>query len=119
MEVVKLTHGRGSDLVFEIGGAETFPQSIRATRTNGVIAAIGNVTGSVGEVNWPLLFMFKKNITGISAGCTQDYEAICRAVEGTGMRPMVDEKVYNSGKIKSAIRSITDGKHFGSITIEY
>ena len=63
--------------------------------------------------------MFKKNITGISSGCTREFESMCRAVETTGMKPVVDDKIYDFDGLKSAIMSITDGKHFGNITIKY
>lgn len=118
-EVVRLTGGRGADLVVEIGGAKTMPQSIRAARANGTISAIGNVTGSVGEVNWPLLFMFKKKIAGISTGSTRDFEDMCRGVDATGMRPVVDDKVYDFDGVKEALQSITKGRHFGNIAIKF
>jgi NADPH:quinone reductase-like Zn-dependent oxidoreductase len=107
------------DLVVEIGGAETFQQSIRATRMNAMIAAIGNVTGSVGEINWPLLFMFKKNVAGISSGCTREYEDMCRAIGANGMKPVVDERIYDFDGLKSAIMSIKEGKHFGNIAVKF
>ena len=115
--MVEITNGRGADLVVEIGGAKTFQKSIRATRMNGMIVAVGNVTGSIGEINWPLLFMFKKNITGISSGCTRDFEALCRAIDTTGMKPVVDGNIYDFNGLKSAIMSIAGGKHFGNITV--
>ena len=45
-EVLKLTGGRGVDLVVEVGGAATIEQSLRATRQGGTVVVIGILTAS-------------------------------------------------------------------------
>ena len=60
---------------------------------NGMIVADGNVTGLIGEINWPLLCMLKKNMTSISFGCPREFEALCWTIDATGMKPVDDEKI--------------------------
>jgi NADPH:quinone reductase-like Zn-dependent oxidoreductase len=45
-EVLKLTDGKGVDLVIEVGGAATIEQSLKATRQGGTIVVIGILTAS-------------------------------------------------------------------------
>lgn len=45
-EVLKLTGGKGVDLVIEVGGAATIEQSLKATRQGGTIVLIGILTAS-------------------------------------------------------------------------
>lgn len=45
-EVLKLTAGKGVDLVVEVGGAATIEQSLKATRQGGTIVVIGILTAT-------------------------------------------------------------------------
>lgn len=45
-EVLKLTSGKGVDLVVEVGGAATIEQSLKATRQGGTIVVLGILTAS-------------------------------------------------------------------------
>jgi NADPH:quinone reductase-like Zn-dependent oxidoreductase len=45
-EVLKLTDGKGVDIVVEVGGAGTIQQSLKATRFTGTVAIIGILTPS-------------------------------------------------------------------------
>jgi NADPH:quinone reductase-like Zn-dependent oxidoreductase len=45
-EVLKLTSGKGVDLVVEVGGAATIEQSLKATRQGGTVVVIGILTAS-------------------------------------------------------------------------
>ena len=58
-EALKLTAGRGVDVVVEIGGAGTLPQSINAVRVGGHISLIGVLAGFEGNV--PTAALFGKN----------------------------------------------------------
>ena len=113
--VLALTDGRGADLVVEIGGAETFKQSLRATRRNGTVALIGNVSGSVAEVNLPHVFMFRKRLIGIATGSVADFHAMMDTVAESGLRPVLDQKVYDFDGLSEALQALPRGQHFGKI----
>jgi NADPH:quinone reductase-like Zn-dependent oxidoreductase len=112
-----LTDGRGADLVVEVGGAETFAQSLRATRSNGTIALVGNVTGSTVEVNLPLVFMFRKRLAGISTGSVADFRAMMAHVGETGLRPVLDEPIHDFEGLSEALRALPRGAHFGKLVV--
>src|SRR3546814_15144826 len=55
-EARKLTDGRGVDHVIEVGGADTFMQSIMAIRLGGHIAVIGLLSGMTKDMNVAAIF---------------------------------------------------------------
>ena len=116
-EVLARTEGRGADLVVEVGGAETLNQSLRATRANGTIALIGNVTGSVLEVNLALVFMFRKRLAGIVTGSIADFRDMMAHVAETGLRPVLDERVGDFEELSTALQSLPRGEHFGKMVL--
>ena len=115
--VLALTDGRGADLVVDIGGAETFNQSLRATRPDGVIALVGNVTGSVAEVNLALVFMFRKRLIGMSTGSVADFRAMMAHIADTGFRPALDDRIHAFDSLKDALQSLPRGDHFGKVVV--
>lgn len=112
-----LTDGRGADLVVEIGGSETFNQSLRALRPNGVMALVGNVTGSVAEVNLPLVFMFRKRLIGIATGCVADFRAMMAHIADTEFRPAVNDHIHDFDELSEALQAMPQGQHFGKIVV--
>jgi NADPH:quinone reductase-like Zn-dependent oxidoreductase len=115
--VLALTDGRGADLVVDIGGAATFNQSLRATRADGVIALVGNVTGAVVEVNLALVFMFRKRLIGMSTGSVADFDAMMAHIADTGLRPVLDDRVREFDGLKDALQAFPRGEHFGKVVI--
>ena len=105
------------DLVVEVGGSETLSQSLRATRANGAISLVGNVTGSTAEVNLPLVFMFRKRLIGIATGSVSDFQAMMDHIADTEFRPALDDRVYSFDGLSDALQSITRGEHFGKIVV--
>lgn len=45
-EVLRITNGRGVDHVIEVGGAGTIEESLRSTRTGGLVTVMGILTES-------------------------------------------------------------------------
>lgn len=112
-----LSGGKGVDLVVDVGGAATLKQSLRAVRSNGTIASVGNVAGSVAEINLPLLFMFRKRLIGIATGSAADFRTMMTHVESKAFRPALDGKAYDFDELKSVLTAIPDGAHFGKVTV--
>lgn len=116
--VMGLTDGLGADLVVEVGGADTIAQSMRATRADGNMALIGNVGGSIAEVNLPLVFMFRKRMIGISTGSVADFADMMAFLDGkTDFHPALDEHVYDFDGLSQALQALPKGQHFGKIAV--
>jgi NADPH:quinone reductase-like Zn-dependent oxidoreductase len=115
-KVRELTGSEGVDLVVEVGGAGTLPQSLKAVRTGGRISLIGVLSGTEGKVN-PLPVVMKKiNLQGIFVGSREMFESMNRAVSADRLRPVVD-RVFSLEEVKDALRHMEEGAHFGKICI--
>lgn len=115
--VRKLTDKRGVDHVLEIGGPGTLPQSITAARIGGHISLIGILTGIKGEV--PTLTMMAKQIKlqGIIVGCRRHQEEMIRAIDATGLKPIID-RTFPLADLAHAFRHEEAAQHFGKICVE-
>ena len=114
--VRELTGGEGVDLVVEVGGAGTLPQSLKAVRTGGRISLIGVLSGAEGKINPLPLVMKKINLQGIFVGSREMFESMNRALSAGRLRPVVD-RVFPFGEVKDALRYMEAGAHFGKICI--
>lgn len=115
--VLELTDGRGADLIVDIGGAQTIKQSLRAVRSNGAISLIGNVGGSVADINLPIVFMFRKRLIGISTGSAADFGAMMTEMAQLRFRPVIDKRVYSFDELGHALQTLPDGRHFGKVVV--
>jgi NADPH:quinone reductase-like Zn-dependent oxidoreductase len=116
-EVVDATDGRGVDHVVEVGGPGTLAQSIRAVRVGGHISLIGVLTGRSGEVPTAALMFKQARLVGIGVGNHRHQEEMVRAMEITGIRPVID-RVFPLHEIAQAFRHEASGQHFGKICLE-
>ena len=116
-EALKLTGGRGADLVVEVGGAGTLPRSFLAARLGGRIAVIGLLSGMAQVDPMPIL---RRNlrVQGLYVGSKQMFEAMNRAIEAGGLKPVID-KVFPFAEAKEAYRHLKSQKHFGKIVIAH
>ncbi|MEH6387549.1 zinc-dependent alcohol dehydrogenase family protein [Pseudomonas profundi] len=117
-QVREVTGGRGVDIVVEIGGPGSLPQSIKAVRVGGHIALIGVLTGMAGDVPTAELMYRQARIQGITVGSRRHQLDMVRALESIEMRPVIDRS-FTLGEIADAFRHQESGKHFGKICLEY
>lgn len=107
----------GVDHVIEVGGAGTFLQSVRACRYGGKIGLIGILSGR--EVETEIFPIVHKSATvfGIYVGSREMFEGLNRALEQSGVRPMID-KVFPFTSAPEAYEYMASGSHFGKVVIE-
>lgn len=116
--VRELTHGRGVDHVVEVGGPGTLAQSITATRIGGHIALIGVLTGLGGPVPTAALMARQQRLQGLIVGSRQHQIELVRAVEATGIKPVIDRS-FALSEIAEAFELQRSGGHFGKIVLEF
>jgi NADPH:quinone reductase-like Zn-dependent oxidoreductase len=116
--VLDLTGGRGVDHVIEVGGPESFAQSLRAVRVGGQINVIGYLGGAEGTVNPLDIFRHQVRIRGIPVGSRASFEAMNRAIQVNQLRPVVD-RVYPWMEAASALRHVESGSHFGKVALQF
>jgi NADPH:quinone reductase-like Zn-dependent oxidoreductase len=111
------TDGLGVDHVIEVGGAETFGQSIQAVRLGGHIHVIGVLSGFTKDVNVAAIFGANAHVSGITVGSREHFEAMVRAIQANGIHPVVDKR-YPLADAQSAFHAMQAGEHFGKIVLE-
>jgi NADPH:quinone reductase-like Zn-dependent oxidoreductase len=115
-KIKELTDGQGVDLVVEVGGAETLPQSVLAVRAGGQISLIGNLGGGVVDLNLIPVFMRGVRIQGILVGSRDNVESMCRTIAKSRMRPVVDQ-VLPWTEVRQALQHLEAGRHFGKLCL--
>ncbi|KAI8955695.1 oxidoreductase [Xylaria longipes] len=119
--VLKLTNGRGVDIVLECGGAQTLGKSFRCVAFGGLISAIGYLSGkedAAGErVNANVLAL-TRNVTfkGIINGPKDRFEEVLRLYEKEQIQPVID-RTFEFEKADEALKYLFSGAHFGKVVV--
>lgn len=117
--VLELTERAGVDHVVEVGGAGTLMRSIRAVRVAGTVSIIGALTGPSEEFNVLPVLMRHIRLQGIIVGSRAMFEAMNRAIEATGLCPVVDDKTFSFAEVKEALTYMSTAGHFGKIVVRF
>jgi NADPH:quinone reductase-like Zn-dependent oxidoreductase len=115
-EARKLTGGHGVDHVIEVGGADTFPQSISAIRLGGHIAVIGLLSGMTKDLNVAAIFSQNAKISGVTVGSRAMVEDMFRAIEQNDIHPVIDKR-FKLEEAADAFRLMQGASHFGKIVL--
>jgi NADPH:quinone reductase-like Zn-dependent oxidoreductase len=116
--VLAATGGRGVDIVVEVGGPGTLPQSIRACAPGGHIALIGVLTGMAGPVPTVELMRKQQTLKGLIVGNREQQQDMVRALEAFSWRPVIDSR-YPLEQIAQAFAHQQSAQHFGKICLHY
>lgn len=113
----RLTSGRGVDHVIEVAGPSTLAQSLIAARIGGHVAMIGILSGMTGML--PLLSIVTRELRlrGLTVGSRRDQVEMIRAIDATGMRPVIDRH-FPLEEIVEAFRYQESNRHFGKICLD-
>jgi len=106
----------GHDVVVEIGGAQSLPQSLRAVRAGGTICLIGVVSGQSMALPLGPIFTRRVRLQGIRVGTPAEFESMLRAVEQHRLQPVVD-RVFEFDELRAALDYLASGAHFGKIAL--
>ena len=117
-EVKQMTGNDGVDLIVEVGGQKTLPQSLRAIRAGGTIILIGVLSGLTMEVSLGSIVTRKIRMQGITVGNRDGMEAMIRAISQHKMKPVVD-RTFTFEELREALDYLTQGVHFGKVCIRY
>lgn len=115
-----LTHGsEGVDIIIEVGGVTTFPQSFQAIKIDGTISIIGFVGGdSPNQPSFMDILGKICTVRGVYVGSRLQFEDMNRAIEANKIKPVVDKKVFDLEELKDAYQYMWDQNHFGKLTIK-
>ncbi|CAA0095672.1 Alcohol dehydrogenase [Halioglobus japonicus] len=117
-KVLEITAGGGANVIVEVGGSGTLPQSVRAVAMGGHISMIGVLTGFQGEV--PTAELFQKNaaISGITVGSRANQIDMVKAINTNGIQPVIDRS-FDLENLADAFRLQESQQHFGKICLNF
>lgn len=104
------------DHAIELGGANTLPQSIKATRVGGEISLIGVLAGNEAEFNPLPIIMKSLKLHGIFVGSIEMFNRMNSSIEENKIKPVID-KVFKFENAPGAFAYMAKGNHFGKICI--
>lgn len=115
-EVRRLTDGEGVDVVIEVGGEKTLPQSLASVRLQGTIITVGAVSGMAGGIPPRSLIPGALRMQGVFVGPRSMHEKLARFVGTAKIRPVVD-RTFAFEQLPDAYRHLESGRHFGKVVL--
>lgn len=113
-----ITGGRGYDLILELGGEKTLPQSLRCIRPGGTIAMIGILSGSAMATSLGLIITRQVRLQGVTVGHRDGFEAMLRAMAQHRIKPVID-RVFAFEELKEAMTHLQSGRQFGKVCVAH
>jgi NADPH:quinone reductase-like Zn-dependent oxidoreductase len=117
-EVLRLTRGRGADVVVDVVGGSSIGRSTAAARVGGHVAVLGFLEDASSTLDLPTAI--RRGITlGTSSGRSREsFEAMNRAIEAGAVRPVVD-RVFGFGEAREAFGYLASGAQFGKVVVRF
>ncbi|MBK1840327.1 NAD(P)-dependent alcohol dehydrogenase [Azospirillum sp. YIM B02556] len=114
--IYRLTGNRGADHILEVIGGRHLGKSVQLAAVGGHICQIGALDGF--EVSAPAMPLMLKDVTihGIGTGSRRALTRLVRAVDQTGIRPVIDSH-YSFADLPAALDHLDKGP-FGKVVID-
>lgn len=118
-EVLKITAGRGVDLVVETIGGANFARSLNAAATNGTVFTVGFLHGGVTPFDMLTVITKALRIVGNSTGSVSDVRQAVYGITANRIVPVID-KVFGIDETAAAYAELAaGGRHFGKLAIAH
>jgi NADPH:quinone reductase-like Zn-dependent oxidoreductase len=118
-EVLKLTEGRGADLVVETVGGATVARSLNAAAVGGTVFMVGFVGGMESSINLLPIIVKALRIVGTNTGSVADLAEAARAIAAHRIVPVID-RVFGIDDTSAAYAELSaGGRHFGKLAIAH
>ena len=114
----EVTGGRGFDLILELGGEKTLPQSLRCVRPGGTLSMIGILSGSAMTASLGSIITRQVRLQGVTVGHRDGFEAMLRAMAQHGLRPVIDRS-FAFEELKEAMAYLKSGAQFGKVCLQH
>ncbi|MDU1025061.1 MAG: zinc-binding dehydrogenase, partial [Leclercia adecarboxylata] len=110
-----LTQDRGIDHIIETVGGDNLKHSLRAVAVHGRISVIGVLAGTEITLSAGELLLKSPVIQGIGVGHRRALEDFVRAVDVTGLKPVIEHR-YRFNELEQAFEHLDRGA-FGKIVL--
>ncbi|QNM95301.1 zinc-dependent alcohol dehydrogenase family protein [Chitinimonas koreensis] len=118
-EALKLTGGRGADLVVETVGGATFARALNAAAMGGTVFTVGFVGGTAASLDLLTIIVKALRIVGNNTGSVADLAEATRAIAAHRIVPAID-RVFGLDEVAAAYAELAaGGRHFGKLAIAH
>ncbi len=117
VEILRITKGRGIDLIIDNVGEKTFPHSLRAAARGGRIVTVGNTSGYNVSFDNRLIFAKQLSLIGSTMGSKQDFIDVTQFIWRHKIRPVIDRVAPLKEGIE-LLQYLESGKQFGKIVLK-
>ena len=116
LEVKRLNHNRGVDVVFEHIGPATFQKSLASLARKGRLVTCGVTSGPTVNLDLRFLFIRQLSLFGSYMGGLKELHTVLRLVRKKKLRPVVD-KVFPLCQAREAQARMLERRNFGKIVL--
>jgi NADPH:quinone reductase-like Zn-dependent oxidoreductase len=110
-------HGRGFDIVIDVGGNETLPLSMEAVRVDGTVVLAGQVGAKSEPVPMSEAFMHTCWVRGMLLGSRNQLKQVVRYIDQKRIQPAVDDIVFELAEAKDGYRRLNEKEHFSKVVV--
>ncbi|KFY19146.1 hypothetical protein V493_08112 [Pseudogymnoascus sp. VKM F-4281 (FW-2241)] len=122
-EAIRLTNGRGVDVVIDNVGPTAIAQSLASLARRGVVSLVGFLGGfemdRFPDTITPVL-MKSATIRGIAVGSKTDHQNLCDFLseKKVSLKPILDDVVFSFEDSQAAFDYLYGAKHMGKVVIK-
>jgi NADPH:quinone reductase-like Zn-dependent oxidoreductase len=118
-EVLKLTEGRGADLVVETVGGASIVRSLNAAAVGGTVFTVGFVGGTSSSIDLLPIIVKALRVVGNNTGSVADLAEAAHAIAAHRIVPIID-RVFDIDETRAAYAELSaGGRHFGKLAITH
>ncbi|KAJ7734746.1 NAD(P)-binding protein [Mycena maculata] len=119
-EVMRITDGKGADVVIDIGGASTLIQSVKACAFGGWVQLVGVIGHAKADLNaLPLLAILKNAcMRGVVMGGMERFTEMNQLIDSLKLRPYIDPREFTLDNAAEAFRYMDGRTHVGKVVIQ-
>jgi NADPH:quinone reductase-like Zn-dependent oxidoreductase len=114
--VFELTHGHGADLVVDVGGKSTLPESVQSLAFLGTISIVGGLTGYDGQIPAEGLLLRVARAQGIFVGSRADFARMNAFITAHHLHPVID-RTFALEDYAAALKYMAAGQFVGKVVL--
>ncbi|MBI5200172.1 MAG: zinc-binding dehydrogenase [Elusimicrobia bacterium] len=116
-QTIKLTGGKGADVVFEHVGPAVFDKALRALAPGGALVTCGSTTGPVVQLDMRYVFSRELRILGAKMGSLAEFHQVMKLVAAGKLKPVVDA-TFPLEEARRAHEYLASRKQFGKVVLK-
>lgn len=114
--VLQLTEGEGASHILELGGQQTFAQSLTALAAGGKILQIGVLSGGDPAAELQLIREKNADVMGITVGSVEHLSHLLSFMEAKQFKPVVDRE-FPVSQCLQAYQYLRSQQHMGKVVL--